>query len=257
MTLVNLPDIRVIPYQKYSAPFNMAADEYMLSLDRPILRFYGWESRTLSFGRSNFHPKGINQKILDDVSIDKVKRLSGGKTVLHQYELTYAFCCNSELFPASILESYRLISQPLADAFVQLGLNPEMKKTGKIKSDSTICFKEASSYEITLNQKKVVGSAQYRRKKRFFQHGSIIIDIDWDFWHFIWNLPQDSNALKNRITSIYEASGEKPAPEMLADNITEKFQKRFDTPVFIKEFSEQENKGISELIKKYHWHGFN
>ena len=256
MTIVNLPDIRVIPFKKYPATYNMAADEYLLSLDQPILRFYGWKNHTLSFGRSNFHPKGINQEILDDVSIDKVKRLSGGKTVFHQYELTYAFCCNSELFPASILESYRLISQPLADAFVQLGLNPEMEKTGKIKSDTTICFKEVSSYEITLKKKKVVGSAQYRRKKRFYQHGSIVIDIDWDFWHLIWNLPKDSNILRNRITSIYDASGEKPSPEVLADNITEKFQKRFDAPVFIKDFSEKENKGIDALIEKYNWQGF-
>ena len=256
MTIVNLPDIRVIPFKKYPAAYNMAADEYLLSLDQPILRFYGWKNHTLSFGRSNFHPKGINQEILDDVSIDKVKRLSGGKTVFHQYELTYTFCCNSELFPASILESYRLISQPLADAFVQLGLNPEMEKTGKIKSDTTICFKEVSSYEITLKQKKIIGSAQYRRKKRFFQHGSIVIDIDWDFWHLTWNLPLDSQILKKRITSIYEASGEKPGPDALMENISDKFQKRFEVTATIEEFSDQEYQGIGTLMNKYRWKGF-
>jgi len=256
MTIVSLPDLRIIPFKKYSAAFNMAADEYLLSLDQPILRFYGWENRTLSFGRSNFNPKGINPDILRDSSVDKVKRLSGGKTVIHHHELTYTFCCNSDLFPASILESYRLISQPLADAFIEIGLKPEMKKTGKIKSETSICFKEVSSYEITLNQKKVIGSAQYRRKKRFLQHGSIVIDIDWDFWHLIWNLPLDSQILKNRITSIYEASGEKPSPEALMDNISDKFQKRFETPTTIQDFADHENQGIDELMNKYRWEGF-
>ena len=256
MTIVNLPAFRIIPFKKYSAAFNMAADEFLLSLDQPILRFYGWKNRSLSFGRSNFSPRGINPDILKEPSIDKVKRLSGGKTVFHQHELTYTFCCNSDIFPSSILESYRLISQPLADAFIQLGLSPEMAKTGKIKSETTICFKEVSSYEITLKKKKVVGSAQYRRKKRFYQHGSIVIDIDWDFWHFIWNLPLDSQALKARITSIYEASGKKPSPEALMENISDKFQKRFESPAAIEDFSDQETLGINELLNNYRWKGF-
>ncbi len=131
-----------------------------------------------------------------------------------------------------------------------------MEKTGKVKSESTICFKEVSSYELTINKKKIVGSAQYRRRKQFLQHGSIVIDIDWDYWHHIWNYPKTSNILKDRITSIYEESGIKIPPAELADNITDKFQKSFNVQSSILDFSEQELQGISGLQDKYEWQGF-
>ena len=43
--------LRLIPYQKYSAEFNMAADEYLFQNGINTLRFYGWEPSALSFGK--------------------------------------------------------------------------------------------------------------------------------------------------------------------------------------------------------------
>ena len=234
----------------------MAADEFLLTCNEPLLRFYGWENPSLSFGRGNFTPVGLDSQIIGDHTIDKVKRLSGGKTVFHQFELTYSFACDSDLFPPSILETYRLISQPLAAAIGKYGLDSWMKKADKRKISSSICFQEVSSYELTVGPKKIVGSAQYRRRRRFFQHGSILLKIDWDYWKSIWRIPHRSNQLEQRITSFYDELGSFPAAGGLATTIQNEYWLFFETSGIVKDFSASEMEIIRGLQKKYVWNGF-
>ncbi len=256
MRALKLPTLRLIPFNCYSASFNMAADEYLLEYDDPVIRFYGWKNPSLSFGKSNFNPIGLNPEILNDPSVDKVRRLSGGKTVLHQFELTYAFACHSDLFPPSTLETYRLISQPLANALINYGLAPRMKKTGKLKSNSLICFKEISSYELAIGAKKIVGSAQYRRRKHFMQHGSILLKIDWDFWKTTWCIPRNSDQLEKRMTSFNDELGRFPDELELADTIQKEYASFFGTRLNLHDFSDSEMTRIDELRGKYAWRGF-
>ena len=252
----HLPAIRLIPYSVHDAAYNMALDEWLLSLGEPVLRFYAWTKPTISFGKSNFREKGLNSELLNDPGLDKVKRLSGGKTVLHQHELTYSFACNADLFPFSIVESYRLISQPLADAFQTFGLDPEMKKTGKINSETSICFKEVSSYELTVGQKKLVGSAQFRRRRRFFQHGSILLDVDWKLWKALWQLPEESDILEKRVTSFKVETGQVPNIDELCGKIAESFSRHFECRVESKPPNAEEQQIINQFVEKYEWRGF-
>ncbi|MBU2515824.1 lipoate--protein ligase family protein [bacterium] len=255
-SLPELSTIRVIPYGCYSADFNMAADEYLLTQSYPVLRLYGWKRPTLSFGRSNCSPVELNSAFCDRMKIDKVRRKSGGKTVLHHQELTYSFACDTECFPSSIMETYRFISQALADCFKTYGLQPEMKPAKKSTPDTSICFKEVSAYEITINKKKAVGSAQYRRRKRFLQHGSILLDIDWHLWKSIWNIPSESNQLESRITSLKSELGYTPAAEEFSLKLMNSFANIFNARADIKDLDSQEREAINSLSKTYQWTGF-
>ncbi len=256
MEKLRLPDLRIVPYRLYPAEFNMAADEFLLAGDKPQLRFYGWQKPTLSFGRSNFSPVGLNPRIVDDRTVGKVKRLSGGKTVLHQYELTYSFSCDSSLFPSSILETYRLLSQPLAAAFEKYGLSPRMERMERRKSESSICFREVSSYELVVGKKKIVGSAQYRRRKRFLQHGSILLKIDWDLWKTTWCIPCGSDRLERHITSFHDELGLLPEAEEVAETVKREYLSFFSAGGTVEDFSATELATIRGLEKKYIWNGF-
>src|SRR5262245_14218518 len=77
----------------YSRAYNMALDEALLDSviagGQPVVRLYTWEPATLSLG--------VNQP-LGEVDAEEcarrgfglVRRLTGGRAVLHQYELTYS-----------------------------------------------------------------------------------------------------------------------------------------------------------------------
>lgn len=251
-----LPAIRVIPYGVHSSEYNMAVDEFLLGQTAPILRFYGWKKPTLSFGKSNCRQGTLDLDYCLKNNFDFIKRLTGGKTVLHHQELTYSFISNSEQFTSSILETYRLISQPLANSFELFELETDMKETEKNRSKGTNCFSEVSSYELTVGGKKLVGSAQYRRRNLLLQHGSILLDIDRKMWNKTWSLPENSNALDERITCMKDHLNFIPSEEDLCEGIIQKFCEFFKTTAYEKEITPEEEKEILALKEKYKWQGF-
>ncbi len=160
-----------------NAFMNMAIDEVLLSSKVPVLRFYQWKPGAVSIGRF----QDINEIDIDFCNtnrIDVVRRNTGGKTVLHEHELTYSFIVDKNKFPRSIIESYNLISNALICGLQVLGLKPKMNKARIVNKDNPVCFQEPSFNEIVINQKKVVGSAQVRAKGKLLQHGSILTGID-------------------------------------------------------------------------------
>jgi lipoate-protein ligase A len=74
----------------------------------------------------------------------------------------------------SIVESYRRISRALIAGLEFLGLQPQAKRrTERGETGGAVCFDTPSHYEITVNGRKLVGSAQARRSGGVLQHGSI------------------------------------------------------------------------------------
>ncbi|MCP4754884.1 MAG: hypothetical protein GY866_28750 [Proteobacteria bacterium] len=126
-----------------------------------------------------------------------------------------------------------------------------MKDMGKTVSESSMCFKEASSYDLTIDSKKIVGSAQYRRRKRFFQHGSILLDVDWDVWNKLWKIPEASTVLKDRVTSFGDRMEVVPEIEDITAALTDKLSRFFQTDTDNLQFSETDLAYIRKLEEKY------
>ncbi len=251
MRIAQISNIHVMPYIVQDAVTNMAVDEFLLSLPGTILRFYGWETPILSFGRLNRMTDDMDLDFCRSAGIEGIKRLSGGKTVFHQYELTYAIASDTGRFPSSIKETYHQLSLPLANAFGRLKLHPEMMPDTQESSDSSICFKEVSAYELTIGNKKIVGSSQFRRKNRFFQHGSILLDIDWDLWKKIWRIPLEATALEERITTFKEHLQIVPDVDEICAVLTEEFARTFSAQTEPLLLTESDLRSIEELKAKY------
>ena len=195
---------RLINTDYNSASTNMAIDEALLTSNEPVIRFYRWNPPALSLGYFQ-NIKDINIPYCKSQNIDIVRRITGGKTVLHDKELTYSIIIDETLMPKSIIDSYKLISKGILSALKQLNLNPEMNETVTSKQSSAICFNEPSYYEITVNNKKIVGSAQTRKNKKLLQHGSILIDLDYNKLVSTFNIKNKEETIKKtkeRVTSI-------------------------------------------------------
>lgn len=160
---------------------NMARDEFCLeraiNLNRPQLRFYEWNTPTLSLGRAQKGERELNMPACEREGVPIVRRITGGQAVLHGVDLTYSV--SAPLIPpfkGGVMEIYQALSRVFVHFFKELGLNPQVKAyTGRqrVELASDICFSTPSAFEILLNGKKIVGSAQRLLPKGFLQHGSI------------------------------------------------------------------------------------
>jgi lipoate-protein ligase A len=177
--------------------FNMALDEALLISCQelnspPILRLYQWNPAGISFGYSQSITKTVNLEKCKRHRIDVVRRITGGRAVLHESELTYSVCASASEFPElgrTTLQTYRIISQALLESLLIIGIEGEwVKPARELESSSSPtmvakpCFVSTSRYEITVNGRKLIGSAQRRfcalldlsAKESFIQHGSIL-----------------------------------------------------------------------------------
>lgn len=197
------------------AETNMAVDEKLLEGKGTVLRFYRWKPACLSIGHFQ------STKELDT---DKfVRRVTGGKAVWHDKELTYSFVTDEKNMPSKVIDSYKVISQPIVAALKDLGLDAEMQAKMKKKASSANCFDDPSYYEITVNGRKIVGSAQKRKDGRLLQHGSILLEIDHDE---LASKFKDGNAdeIRKRVTSVNQELGRKVSYRELAKILKKKFQ---------------------------------
>jgi lipoate-protein ligase A len=172
----------------------MAVDEAILEHigrgeTRPTLRFYAWAPACLSLGHAQpFADVDVNR--LDRRGWEVVRRPTGGRAILHTDELTYSVIAPADepRLAGSVLESYNRLARALLQAVRTLGLeacsnpliSPEMHAgAGPVHNSSNpVCFEVPSAYEITVDGKKLIGSAQARRKEGVLQHGSLPLTGD-------------------------------------------------------------------------------
>jgi lipoate-protein ligase A len=238
-------------------PVNMALDEVLLESvilgGVPAVRFYTWQPATLSLGVNQ--PLGeVNPQECAGRGFGLVRRLTGGRAVLHQHELTYSAIArdNDPRVSGGVIESYRKISAALVEGFRVLGASVELaapnraliralaeaRKNRELDeqaetegSHGAVCFDAASAYELTAGGRKLVGSAQARRGGALLQHGSILLDIDWDAWVSVFAYASEAGKqrayqkLPTRMTSLKEQLGRAVSPHELAGALIHGFEK--------------------------------
>lgn len=165
---------------------NMAIDEAILhaladGVGRPTLRFYRWDPPCLSLG--------YNQPCVDVDEADCarlgytwVRRPTGGRAILHTDELTYSIVASGDepRVAGGVVESYRRLSAGLLAGLRSLGADVFQAQTEKVVNphQGAACFDTPSNYEITVGDRKLVGSAQVRRRGMVLQHGTLPLTGD-------------------------------------------------------------------------------
>jgi lipoate-protein ligase A len=167
--------------------WNMAMDEALLEAvgrgaSLPVLRLYAWQPPCLSLGYAQPFTD-VDLPRLKERGWELVRRPTGGRAILHTDELTYSVVAplNEPRLAGTLLESYNRLAQALLAALRLLGLPVEMQErsaASRAGNVNPVCFEVPSSYEITVRGKKLVGSAQARRKESVLQHGSLPLSGD-------------------------------------------------------------------------------
>lgn len=187
-TRVNFPTAawRLLKTPAAPGPWNMAVDEAVLeAVGRgdalPTLRLYAWEPACLSLGHGQPFADA-DHTALEKNDWDIVRRITGGRAILHTDELTYAVITppDEPRMEGDIITSYQRISKVLLAALESLAL--PVTATPHAQPDpaqaNPVCFEIPSHYEITVDDKKLIGSAQARRKEGVLQHGTLPLTGD-------------------------------------------------------------------------------
>ncbi|MGM9987103.1 MAG: biotin/lipoate A/B protein ligase family protein [Bacillaceae bacterium] len=187
------------------ASYNMALDECLLNwqsngLMKPTIRFYQWNNPTVSTGYFQKATKELDLEAINRHNFSLVRRLTGGRAVLHDNELTYSVIVSEDYphMPTTVVDAYRVISKGLLLGFQQLGLDAyfavphtEEEKDALKNPRSSVCFDAPSYYELVVEGRKIAGSAQTRQKGVILQHGSIPLTIDLDALYDVFIFPNE------------------------------------------------------------------
>ena len=148
------------------------------------LRFYYWSGDWLSIG---YHQKEIPrhwEKLLFNGEINIVRRPSGGGAVLHSGGITYALTFKKTYYK---ILSYEMVNNWLIKSFSELGLNLQNGNSRK-SPIRTNCFGTSQICDLVDQDGfKRIGSAQYRKKGAFLQHGEIQTNPSKDLWCKLFN----------------------------------------------------------------------
>lgn len=192
-----------IPFEVNSGVENMQIDRNLLENailhqeKEHIFRLYGWSPRCVSLGR-NQKPDFVDRNFLKQNNIDLVKRLTGGRALLHDKELTYSYVCpiSSLENGDSIMSSYREILQIFVEPFKLLGIDLEISDEKKYSNmDINYCMQVSTSADVCYKGKKLIGSAQYRKEGYILQHGSILFDYDKNLLEKIFKEKINTNVI--------------------------------------------------------------
>ena len=162
-----------------SASWNMALDEALLSLapstDQYLLRLYTWAKPAVTIGRFQNAAACLDQRLCRDLRIDVIRRPTGGRAVYHATDLTYALVLpESAVGGASVVRSYRTISLAMAQAFASVGLKMQEGTQAPPGPSSRVdCFAHSTISDLGIEGRKMIGSAQVRRRGWLLQQGSI------------------------------------------------------------------------------------
>ena len=236
--------------------WNMAVDEALTEAvrrgDPPVLRFYRWAPRCLSLGRNQPAAGMYDQERLASGGISVVRRLTGGRAVLHDRELTYSVIVREGQL-GSPRTTYCLINRALVAGLRDLGVEVELRqRVGRSPAPSLApCFRDPAEGEVVAGGRKLIGSAQYRRDGVVLQHGSLLLADDQ---HEVPGLLLEPEAeLEPPSAPSVLADHLSPLPSWgeLTDALTRGWQRTLGTSARSAELPEADAARASELSARY------
>jgi lipoate-protein ligase A len=174
-----LPCRLIIDALPSSGAWNMAVDESLLESavqhNTCTVRIYRWNEATLSFGY--FQPAEESARNPRLADLPAVRRLTGGGAIVHHHEVTYS-CCLPAGHPIASDPTalYGRIHAAIIGVLAEPGVAVRMRGDAMSgREDLFLCFGRGDRHDILIQQHKIVGSAQRRRRGAILQHGSILL----------------------------------------------------------------------------------
>ncbi len=218
----------------------MALDEALLDRARRsgerVLRVYAWSRPTLSLGRHQRARDVYRPALAERQGVDIVRRITGGRAVLHWREITYSVT-GAISDGESLHDAYEAIHALLLHALRALGVAAERATpAGRTPVPASApCFELPVTGELVLAGRKLVGSAQLREDGAFLQHGSLLVDDDQSR---IASLAGEPVGEVSPVATLRAALGRAPTPQEFADVLFDAVRRQQDAHAAMLDFDE-------------------
>lgn len=235
---------------------NMAVDEAVwrgrqAGTSPPTLRFFAWDPPTVSLGYGQALDDAVSVEAARGFGVGMVRRPTGGSAIYHDgpdRELTYTVVAtNDDLGVTSdLLEAYRWIARALAAGLRSLDVPVDVVAAPRGKGPApAFCFARTGRYEIELDGRKLVGSAQRRRGRCFLQHGSVLLGADEPRLRALFPTTADPMA---SMATLESALGRRLTFEEVASALAAAFEAEHGLTLKPDGLSEAEHEEVERLI---------
>ena len=199
----------------------------------PVLRFFLWNPPAVSVGFGQLLEQLDAEKCAYK-KIPIVRRPTGGRAIYHHSEFTYSVTLppSHRLSQMNVLGTYNELSRALAMGLRNLNIPAKLSRGAPSSySKNASCFSSTSRYELVVNGKKLVGSAQRRRHRAVLQQGSIMAGSEYKILAEL--VAQNGDAVReeldNHSTFIQEVIGKIPEYDEFVEAMVAGFERAFST----------------------------
>jgi len=211
-------DWRLLVTEAADGATNMAIDEALwrgrqAGTSPPTIRFFAWAPPTVSLGYGQPLDDAVDVAACHRLGVGLVRRPTGGSAIYHdgpERELTYTVTAASDDLgvDADLLTTYQWIAVALLRGVRSLGAEAAIvaapSHTGP---QPPFCFARTGRYEIEIDGKKLIGSAQRWQRRCFLQHGSVLLGVDEPRLRAVFPTTPDP---LSTMTTLEDALGHRP-----------------------------------------------
>lgn len=170
-----------------SAETNMRIDAALLeglaSKPRPVLHFYEWQRKSVTFGYFLKPEEFLCLEEVEKLSLELAKRPTGGGIVFHLWDMAFSVLVpsNAPFFSENTLENYAFVNKVVLSSvkeFLQVNwtLIPEDSPAFDLSCER-FCMARPTKYDLTHEGRKVAGAAQRKRKQGYLHQGTIALTL--------------------------------------------------------------------------------
>jgi len=231
----------------------MATDEAVMrrrieDLVPDTLRLYRWKPSAVSIGKFQNPENEVQLENCKRMGVDVVRRITGGGAVYHDEdnELTYSVVADkANLRVQEVTAVYRKIYSGLTEALRIIGLTTDF-------SEGT----ERACPNLTVNSKKISGSAQSHRGRVVLQHGTLLMRVDLKRMFSMLSVPSVKTGAdmetvaETRITSVEAETHRNVSFKEIHQALVEGFQNALNIELVTGELTTCEQELAKELYKE-------
>jgi len=234
----------------YRAAMNLAIEEAvflekMMDKIPPTIRF--WQNnRAAIIGYSQCVEAEVNLDICRKEEVEVVRRFSGGGAVYQDLgNLNYSIAIETDhplVKGLDITQSLRTLCSGVIMALKTFGTNPVFE----------------SPSNILINNKKVSGNAQARRKNTILHHGTLLVNANLDLLVNVFNVPKHAGMIKgvaskrSPITNLSDELGWQVPIEKVKEAVQQGFEHVFSIRLLKDSLSQEEKELAKKLyVEKY------
>jgi len=233
--------------------WQMALDEALLELvsrgeSEPALRVYTFSPSSVSIGYFQSVEEAVDLEEARRRGVPVVRRFTGGGSVYHSEdgEVTYSIALPARGPLADVGESYRLLCTAVADALQSLGVAAAYRPPN----------------DVEIGGRKVSGNAQARRRGALLQHGTIILDPDYEAMEALLRAPRakleshGAASVRERVTGVNRELGRRIDPVTVAEALRRSFEEKLGLETVESWYTPRELSLARSLKEKYrspHW----